>query len=226
MNTKELVALNNEKRKQLNKENLAYYEDMLVYIRLNFNKSEQQMEELLLELLEHLLQAQEEGKSAASVFGDDPKAYCQELIGEIPNEQTKQQIPFIACLALQFLASISFVTGIVLIGLYYFFGLGSNTVSISLGTGLVVILIFLALLYSFIFVIFKWLKHSSFKEEQPKKWVEFIQLWLISSVHIALFVFIPRFIPDFGPVITLNAIWFAVIGVVLYLASYLIKKSW
>ncbi|MBT2218335.1 DUF1129 family protein [Virgibacillus dakarensis] len=226
MNAKELIALNNEKREQLNKENLAYYEEMLVFIRLSFNKSEQQTEELLLELLEHLLQAQAEGRSAEEVFGADPKAYCQELIGEIPKEQTKQQIPFIAHVVLQFLAFISLVTGIVQLGLFYFFGIGLNTVSISLGAGLVTILIFLALLYSFIFIIFKWIKRSSFKNKQLKRWVEFIQLWLICTIHIGLLAFVPRLIPDFGPVITLHAIWFAVVGVVLYLVSYLVKRSW
>ncbi|WP_106494818.1 DUF1129 family protein [Lentibacillus sp. Marseille-P4043] len=226
MNFKELIALNNEKREQLNEENLAYYEDMLVYIRLNFNKSEQQTEETLLELLEHVLQAQSEGRSAKEVFGDDPKAYCQELIGEMPKEQMKQQIPFIVHLVLQFLGIISLVTGVVRPGLYYLFDLGTNTVSISLGKGLMSILFYLLLLFSFILIIFIWIKHSSFKEKQPKKWVEFIQLWVVGVIHIGLFIFVPKVIPDFGTVLTIPALWFAVIGGVLYLVSYLFKRNW
>lgn len=31
MNAKEIIVLNNEKRKELTEENLAYYEDMLLY---------------------------------------------------------------------------------------------------------------------------------------------------------------------------------------------------
>lgn len=82
MNTKDLIQLNNEKREQLTEKNSEYYGDMLVYIRTNFNKSERYTEEVLLELLEHLLQAQEEGRTAKEVFGEDPKAYCNDIIGE------------------------------------------------------------------------------------------------------------------------------------------------
>ena len=38
------------------------------------------MEELLLEILDHLLEAQEDGKTAHDIFGEDLKAYCDELI--------------------------------------------------------------------------------------------------------------------------------------------------
>lgn len=226
MNVKDLIALNNEKRGELNEKNLAYYEEMLVYIRMNFNKSELQTEETLLELLEHVLQAQAEGRSAVEVFGDDPKAYCQELIGELPNEQKKNQIPFIACVALQFLAIISLVTGIIQPGMYYLFGLGTNIISISLGTGLITILIDLLLLYGYITIIVKWVKRSSFQKKKPKKWVEFIQLWVIGMIIIGLFIFAPKAIPDFGTVLTIPALWFLGIGGVLYLASRLFKKGW
>lgn len=77
MNSQELIKLNNKKREKLNEENLKYYEDMLVYLRLSFLKSEQETEELLNELLDHLLEAQEEGKDFTEVFGDDPNAICE-----------------------------------------------------------------------------------------------------------------------------------------------------
>lgn len=37
MHANDLAKLNNKKREQLNEENLADYEEMLVYIRGNFN---------------------------------------------------------------------------------------------------------------------------------------------------------------------------------------------
>ena len=73
MNVKEMVELNNQRRKLLTKENLKYYEDMLVYIRLSYDKSDQEIEEVLLELLDHLLEAQKEGRTAKEVFGRNPK---------------------------------------------------------------------------------------------------------------------------------------------------------
>ncbi|OEF97171.1 DUF1129 family protein [Desulfuribacillus alkaliarsenatis] len=56
--------------------NLKYYEDMLIYIRFSYNKSDQEVEEVLSELLDHLLDAQAEGKTAYEVFGDEPKKYA------------------------------------------------------------------------------------------------------------------------------------------------------
>ena len=63
MNAEQLAELNFEKRKELTKENLKYYEDMLLYIRLSYDKSEQETEEILSELLDHLLEAQKEGRT-------------------------------------------------------------------------------------------------------------------------------------------------------------------
>lgn len=79
MTEEEMVEKNNELRKQLTKENLKYYEDMLVYLRLS-RISSKKTEELLLEILDHLLIAQKEGRTAEDVFGPDPEAYCEEVI--------------------------------------------------------------------------------------------------------------------------------------------------
>ena len=89
MTVDELLELNNERRKQLTKGNLNYYEDMILYLRLADNKSEQEIEEILAELLDHLIQAQQEGKTAQQVFGDNPKQYLNEIIGELPKLVTK-----------------------------------------------------------------------------------------------------------------------------------------
>ena len=63
-------------------ENEKYYSDMLIYIRLQLSLSEQQSEEVLMEMLDHLLDGQHEGKSAQDIFGADPKGYADEIIRE------------------------------------------------------------------------------------------------------------------------------------------------
>lgn len=88
MNTTEMIKRNNERRELLKKENLKVYEDAMIYIRLNA-RSEYATESILLELLEHLIEAQQHGKSAQDVFGDDLHAYCDALIADIPR-QSKQ----------------------------------------------------------------------------------------------------------------------------------------
>ncbi|HDR4761175.1 TPA: hypothetical protein ACQ75Q_000675 [Bacillus thuringiensis] len=57
MNAQDMIELNNKKREFLTSENEAAYGDMLVYLRIS-NVPEQQMEELLLEILDHLIEAQ------------------------------------------------------------------------------------------------------------------------------------------------------------------------
>lgn len=223
MNAKEIIALNNEKREQLNEDNLIYYEDMLMYIRLSSTKSEQQTEEILLELLEHTLEAQHEGKTVKDIFGDDLKAYCQDLIEEIPRETKKKQFKFAFMIILQFLAIISFFNGIIGFGLYYFFAIGEKTTTFYLGSSIAITIIDLVILFLVIAAVLKWIKSSVFREKQKKKWVEFLQLWFFSTLVIGLFFCIIYFMPEFGPPFNLPTITFAGIGIALYGLSYLFK---
>ncbi|EGL15565.1 MULTISPECIES: DUF1129 family protein [unclassified Paenibacillus] len=84
MNTSQMSAENAKLQQQLNEENKKYYGGMLVYIRTS-DIDERQGEELLLEMLQHLLQAQKEGRSARVVFGTDPLAYCKDLVSQLPS---------------------------------------------------------------------------------------------------------------------------------------------
>ncbi|MGE7881096.1 DUF1048 domain-containing protein [Bacillus sp. NPDC094077] len=90
MTEKEMVKLNNKKRKLLTPENEAAYGDMLIYLRFT-SVPQKQMEELLLEILDHLLEAQENGKNAHDIFGEDLKSYCDELINSSEHQNSFQQ---------------------------------------------------------------------------------------------------------------------------------------
>jgi DNA-binding ferritin-like protein (Dps family) len=83
MKTKEMIALNNQRREQLNPVNLEAYENAMVYVRLNA-RSEYATESVLLEILEHLIEAQQHGKTATEVFGEDIRSYCDTLIANVP----------------------------------------------------------------------------------------------------------------------------------------------
>ncbi|MFD3447560.1 HAAS domain-containing protein [Microbacteriaceae bacterium 4G12] len=91
MNTNDLVALNWKKQQLLTKENEKIYGDILIYVRMS-NLSEEATESVLLELLDHLLEAQENGKKAEEVFGKDPKAFCDDLIATLPKMNLKENI--------------------------------------------------------------------------------------------------------------------------------------
>lgn len=69
MNSDKLINENNQLRENLNSENKRYYEDLLVYIRSKstFNR-EKDVEQLLLDMLHDLIDAQSNGESASSIL--------------------------------------------------------------------------------------------------------------------------------------------------------------
>jgi DNA-binding ferritin-like protein (Dps family) len=91
MNPRKLSLQNREKRALLAEANKEIYERILQYVR-TANLTEHQLEEVLLDVLDHLLEAQEQGKTAHDVFGKDPKAYCHELIDVLPKQTFWQRL--------------------------------------------------------------------------------------------------------------------------------------
>ncbi len=148
MTEKEMVKLNNEKRKLLTPENEAAYGDMLVYLRIS-NVPEQQMEELLLEILDHLIEAQAENKRAYDIFGDDLQSYCDELISALPT-QTKLEKTSLIGFAISLLLAIQF--GIDAIVSFFILTFGNNADQLTPvfsipGTTLSVSIIILGILF-------------------------------------------------------------------------------
>ncbi|MCM3540336.1 hypothetical protein [Priestia endophytica] len=85
MNMKDIIKRNRELQASLNTHNEKVYENMVVYIRLN-SLSERATEETLLEILEHLVIGQQNGKMAEEIFGSDLKAYCDDVLVNLPKE--------------------------------------------------------------------------------------------------------------------------------------------
>lgn len=225
MNVKEMIQLNNEKRKLLNEENLKDYEEMLVYIRLSATKSEKEIEEILLELLEHLLKAQEEGKNARDVFGDDLKAYSQELIDEIPEERRKKQLKFTTRLILIFLAVGSLFTGIVQPILYYGWEIGESHVTVYLGSSVILTIISVIIAFAAIYVIIEFIKRNTFNQTNKSQWIEFFQLWLLSTVVITIYILLQLFMPTFGKSLHIPALAFIPLGLLLYGVAHFLKNN-
>lgn len=227
MKVQEMIRLNNEKRKLLTEENETAYGDMLVYIRSNSNKSEQQTEEVLLELLDHLLEAQKEGKSAWDVFGDELSCYCDEIIAEIPAEKAGDHLKFYGYIALNFLGSAIFFTGAITAILYYFFDLGPGEFNIPVGSGLLALIAGLVIFFLFINYLIHWMKHLAFNKR--KSWVDFLLLWFSIAIFLATFSIILllsfKFVPPFGTTLTIPNLVLAVIGGLLYLVSFIMNKT-
>lgn len=107
--TKQLIDLNNKKREQLNEEDLEVYEDFLLYVRTDLRVSEHETEVILNDVLDHLLEATSNGRSAIEFFGHDVKGHADEILEELPNESNKAIMNMIV-MGMVYFYSIYFIT--------------------------------------------------------------------------------------------------------------------
>jgi uncharacterized membrane-anchored protein len=218
--TKSYIEENNEKRELLNKENLKLYEDFLLYIRTDLRIAEREGEELLLELLDHLLIVQQEGKSASALFGNNPKAYAEELIAGLPSEKKRKVIPFILSQVANSLAWFSLIIGLVHLILPRFIEVRDV---MSLGN-----LIILALAVMFfsglgVNVIFKLLRSTLFKGKKQQRHA-YWKAGFYGAAGFALILLVTWLTPDFGPKLDLR--WWVYLGAfgMFFLISKMLQR--
>ncbi|MBZ5951386.1 hypothetical protein [Leuconostoc gasicomitatum] len=85
MRIKDVIGENNELQKQLNMMNTAYYEQVVIYGRMQGAlKSDQLVEAMLLDILRDILDAQRDGHDAQAIFGDAHDLVVNTLL-EIPD---------------------------------------------------------------------------------------------------------------------------------------------
>lgn len=220
MKAKDLIEENNKKRKQLSKKNLAYYEDMLVYIRLSFHKSEQETEEVLSELLDHLLQAQQDGKTAEDIFGEDPKQYAEDIIGELPQLLTKNRMQLFLMGVLYFLAAVVVCRGLFDI-LMFVFNKGELVETYHIMSVFLRGIISIPIAFLLMYAVIHYLRWSCFKNIH--KVLEFFLSWLFGIISLGIFMVVILLIPDFGPILPISAYVVVCIGVSLYGAGRITK---
>lgn len=208
--TKELVRENNEKRELLTKENEKLYSDFLLYIRTNFKVSEQEGEEILMDILDHLLAAQEEGRTAEDLFGDDPKAYADELIELLPSPKKRSVAVFAVSQVFSFAAWYALGTGTITGALSFF---TDYEYSFRLGTASLIVLFLLAVIYAGIKLIFSLIRSSLFRKK-PARGI-YWKAGLFGSGSMALVMLLLWILPDFGPELTLQWYVYLALGVIL-----------
>jgi uncharacterized membrane-anchored protein len=225
MNAKDLIALNNEKRKQLNEHNRNYYGNMLVYIRSHLLLSEQQSEELLMELLDHLLEAQKHGKNAEDVFGKDPKAYCDELIRQLPKEKKRNIYAFIGYLMIRLFALIALVTGAVELIAELFTDVDDT---VYLGKAFVLFVIDSAVILLVVALVMRSVRKSVFRDVSStfhSKVKTFLIVWFASCLVISMFVLEERIVPEFGYRIEAGGMVRILVGLFVLAVTWLLNKK-
>lgn len=222
MKAQELIKLNNEKRINLNDENLKYYEDVLLYIRTSLGKKEIETEEILAELLEHLLDAQKNGKTAEEIFGASPTEYAKEITDELPKIDLKENILFFMQVASIFLGSMLLFGGVLNLFSYYILDIGKLNRTIYLGSTILESSIILVLVPLFIYFIIKSLRWTLFKK--LNKLAGFFAMWIIGTLSIGLFVLILYLISNFGYVIIIPIYIQILLGVIFAISGFTLYK--
>ncbi|SFG48930.1 DUF1129 family protein [Sporolactobacillus nakayamae] len=218
---KQLVSNNNEKRKLLTKENENYYDDMLVYIRLKSKASEQESEEILMELLDHLIEGQKDGKTAAHIFGNDPKGYADELISELPKETFRTRLPFFSMLAGTFITWYLLGRGIFFLIAGFFTALETN---VYLGTVLIETLYWLTFAFFIIWFILHLIERSLFNKKSTLLKTMIIG-GIVGALGSGIGFALMHFLPNFGPSFPFGWLPSLASGAILWLISFWAKKK-
>ncbi|KQL50866.1 hypothetical protein AN964_24965 [Heyndrickxia shackletonii] len=220
MKAKQLIEENNRKRELLTPENKQYYSDMLIYIRLNLSLSEQHSEEVLMEMLDHLLEGQQEGKSARDIFGDDPKRYADEIIQNLPNGKKREVVPLLLGIIFHLISWILIVRGIAILVTSQFRNIGDTVYPLS---SLIIFAIILASVLFGVWLIFRVIQQSLFNQN-PNEKKSRLMVGIFVALSTVIVVVASMFIPRFGP--TFHFTWWASLlaGGILWIIVYTLRR--
>ena len=221
VSTKELIKENNVKRDLLSEENEKYYSNLLMYIRSRLSISERSTEEVLMEMLDHLLEGQEEGKTAAEIFGDDPKEYADELIGQLPKEKKRDLFQFGTQIVTNMLGWFLMIRGLVIVIISQFKEV-DNSIYLYSSFALFCTILIAGVLG--IWMIFKMISKTVFRKS-AKEWKISVLVGLGGAVLAAGVMATGYFYKEQGPTMPFPWYWSIIIGGVLWLISRVIKRN-
>lgn len=221
MNASELILQNNQKRKLLTEENEKYYSKVMLYIRTKLTLSEQQSEEVLMEMLDHLIEGQEEGKSARSIFGNDPKGFADEIISQLPKEDKRNTLKFISQLGLNLLGWFLVIRSFIIIVLAQF---QEVDIRVFIIPALITFLLIGVSVALGIKIIFNLIHKSLFNDNASDK-RDMLIAGLYGGGSFALIILASIFINDFGPAFEFPWVVSLGVGSFLLLLTWLMKKN-
>ena len=219
MKVSELIEQNNKKRVLLTEMNEKYYSDLLLYIRTKLTLSEQQSEEVLMEMLDHLIEGQQDGKTALEIFGNDPKGYADEIVSHLPRENKRNSLIFMSEIALNIIGWFFIMRSIIIpiIG-------GENAEEVYVISSLLLIILIMIMTALGVKVIFGLIGQNSFDENATDKKM-MIKAGLYGAGGFLVIVIISFFVKEIGPVFTLPWQVSLGLGSIIILISWLLKKA-
>lgn len=220
MTVDELVKLNNEKRELLTEENEKYYTDILLYVRMQWRLSEKQSEELLLEILDHLLDAQAENKTAQEVFGDNPYQFAHELIEEIAAEKPRNMLTFIGGIVVMLIGWVLVIRGVIIWGFSFFTDVNTE---INVFKGVISALAVAGFTASNIWFILREVKQDLFKKEKRKEVIPMLKVGTFAGVTMLIMLSIVVFTPALGVSIPFGPGFSLITGALILMIYYGVK---
>ncbi|MEK3993657.1 DUF1129 family protein [Psychrobacillus sp. FSL K6-2365] len=219
MKASELIEQNNQKRALLTEGNEKYYTNLLLYIRTKLTLSEQQSEEVLMEMLDHLIEGQQEGKTAKEIFGNDPKGYADEIVSQLPRENKRNSFIFMGEIAVNIIGWFLIMRSIIIpiIG-------GEASEKVYVISSLLLIILIMIMTALGVKMIFGLISQSSFDDKATDKKMMF-KAGLYGAGGFLIIAIISFFVKEVGPSFTLPWQISFGIGSLLLLVSWLIKKS-
>ena len=218
---KQLIEMNNHRRTQLTPENEKFYSDFMIYIRLQLSLSEQQSEEILLEILDHLIEGQIDGKSIQDIFGNDPKEYADEIIRHIPKEKKRKVVSFVSGIALNLLSYFLMTRGVLFFIFTFFKQVDTEVYPLRYA---IIAPIILCLCLFCVLGIFKIIKRDVFSENKST-FIGSIKAGILGMLSMGMIIAVGFFFPNIGP--SFDFTWYAslIAGVLLWGISYFLKKQ-
>lgn len=174
-----------------------------------------------MEMLDHLIDGQNEGKTAQQIFGDDPLTFADEIIEQLPKEEKRNIFAFISGTMISVISWVFLIRGIMLL-------VFSQFTDVNPEINLFVIGAVASALWLFVFVmiwfIFKLVKNSLFKENRSMK-KDMLKAGFAGAFGMAIILVVAKFTPEIGPSFNLNW-WISIIlGAILWLLHFIVKKK-
>lgn len=172
-----------------------------------------------MEMLDHLIEGQKDGKTALEIFGDDPKGYADEIASHLPHENKRDSFLFMSEIAINLIGWFLIMRSIVIpiIG-------GEDSEKVYVISSLLLIILIMIMTALGVKMIFGLISQKSF-DEKATDIKMMIKAGLFGAGGFLVIAIISFFIKEVGPSFTLQWQISLGLGSILLLISWLIKKS-
>lgn len=180
---KELMKKNNEREKEILKENDEIYTNMIVYLRCA-DMTQYNQELVREDIIEMILDGQQRGDNIEQVMGNRYQEICGEIIDAMPKRTMKEKIISYLTVSLSclWILGIGYTVTQMIIAL----SKGSWAYNFTLTAGQIISGLLIILSANFIVV---YVCKTAFKESNENKIITFIKNWAILFVILSIIIF-------------------------------------